>query len=243
MCETCEQALPALSRRRVMLGAGALFAASALPFARAHADQPASLTPPPNAIHPDEALKRLMQGNVRYAANMPKVKNFSAGRAARTKAQYPIAAILSCADSRVAPELAFDQGPGDVFVVRVAGNFVNDDGLASFEYAVRFLGVPLLMVLGHSNCGAVGAAIKVVKDNAELPGHLPELVDSIKPAVLAAQARNPNDLLSAATEENVLLNAQRLGQDVPILSEAVAAKKIAVVGGVYDLATGKISLI
>jgi carbonic anhydrase len=143
MCETCEQALPALSRRRVMLGAGALFAASALPFARAHADQPASLTPPPNAIHPDEALKRLMQGNVRYAANMPKVKNFSAGRAARTKAQYPIAAILSCADSRVAPELAFDQGPGDVFVVRVAGNFVNDDGLASFEYAVRFLGVPL----------------------------------------------------------------------------------------------------
>jgi carbonic anhydrase len=101
-----------------------------------------------------------------------------------------IAAILSCADSRVSPELLFDQGPGDLFVVRLAGNFVDDDGLASLEYAVKFLGAPLLMVLGHSNCGAVDAAIKVVKEGAELPGHLPELVDSIKPAVIAAQARH-----------------------------------------------------
>jgi carbonic anhydrase len=127
-------------------------------------------------------------------ANKPALRDFSAGRAERTKSQYPISAVLSCADSRVAPEFAFDQGPGDLFVVRLAGNFANDDGLASLEYAVKFLGVPLVMVLGHSNCGAIGAAIKVVDDNAELPGHLPGLVQSIKLAVLAAKAKSPRDL-------------------------------------------------
>jgi carbonic anhydrase len=114
-----------------------------------------------------------MEGNARYVAKKPAHRDFSAGRAARTRSQYPVAAILSCADSRVAPEFAFDQGPGDLFVVRLAGNFANDDGLASLEYAVKFLGVPLVMVLGHANCGAIGAAIKVVDDNAELPDICP----------------------------------------------------------------------
>ncbi len=184
-----------------------------------------------------------MKGNERYAANTSQRRDFSAGRAARATAQYPVAAILSCSDSRVAPELAFDQGPGDLFVVRLAGNFVSDDGLASLEYAVKFLGAPLLMVLGHANCGAVAAAIKVVKDRAELPGHLPELINSIKPAVIAAHGRHPSDLLAAAIEENVKLNVKRMQDDAPILSEALAAKKIAAVGGVYDLATGKVSLV
>jgi len=243
MCEMCLGSSASLSRRRVMLGAGALWAASTLPFARAWADQPLSATPPPNAISPDAALERLMQGNGRYAANMPNEKDFSAGRAERVGAQFPIAAILSCSDSRVAPELAFDQGPGDVFVVRVAGNFLNEDGLASMEYAIKFLGVPLLMVLGHSNCGAVSAAIKVVKDRAVLPGHLPELVKSIEPAVIAAHARYPSDLLAASIEENVRLNVHRLDEDRPIVSEALAAKKVAAVGGIYDIATGKVSLL
>jgi carbonic anhydrase len=152
-------------------------------------------------------------------------------------------AVLSCSDSRVTPELAFDQGPGDVFVIRVAGNFVNDDGLASFEYAVHFLGVPLLMVLGHSNCGAVGAAIKVVTEHAELPGHLPELVKAIEPAVIAAHGRHPSDLLAVAIEENVRLSVKHLIEDVPVISDALAAKKIAIAGGVYDTATGKVNLI
>jgi carbonic anhydrase len=244
MCEHCCRASRrTLSRRSVMAGGAALFAASALSFASARADQPVSSEPAPNAIPPAEALDRLMHGNVRYAANDPAEKDFSAGRAARVTAQYPIAAILSCSDSRVAPELAFDQGPGDVFVIRVAGNFVNPDGLASLEYAVHFLGVPLLMVLGHSNCGAVGAAIKVVTERAELPGHLPELVKAIEPAVIAAHGRHPGDLLAAAIEENVRLNVMRLIDDAPILSDALATKKIAVSGGVYDLATGKVSLI
>jgi carbonic anhydrase len=226
-----------------MTGGAALLAASALPFAFARADQPVSSGPAPNAIPPAEALDRLMHGNIRYVAGDPAEKDFSAGRAARVTAQYPIAAILSCSDSRVAPELAFDQGPGDVFVVRVAGNFVNPDGLASLEYAVHFLGVPLLMVLGHSNCGAVGAAIEVVTGRAELPGHLPELVKAIEPAVIAAHARHPGDLLAAAIEENVRLTVMRLIDDAPVLSDALATRKIAVSGGVYDLATGKVSLI
>jgi carbonic anhydrase len=226
-----------------MLGAGALFAASALPFVRARADQPVLKGPAPNAISPDAALERLMQGNGRYAANDPEEKDFSAGRAERVGAQYPIVAVLSCSDSRVAPELAFDQGPGDVFVVRVAGNFLNEDGLASMEYAIKILSVPLLMVLGHTNCGAVGAAVKFVTEHAELPGHLPDLVKSIEPAVIAAHARHPGDLLAAATEENVKLNVKRLYDDAPIVSEALATKKIAAVGGIYDLATGKINLL
>jgi len=108
---------------------------------------------------------------------------------------------------------------------------------------VQFLGAPLVMVLGHTNCGAVSAAIKVVKEGIELPGHLPELIKSIEPAVIAAHARHPSDLLAAAIEENVRINVKRLIDDAPILSDALAAKKIAVAGGVYDLATGKVGLI
>ena len=198
--------------------------------------------PRPNAIKPEAALKRLMQGNARYVINRPAYRDFNAGRAQRVSAQYPIAAILSCSDSRVAPEFAFDQGPGNLFVVRLAGNFANDDGLASFEYAVKYLGVPLIFVLGHSNCGAVSSTIKVVEDKAELPGHLPELVDAIKPAVEAAQAQSPKDLLAAATRENVALNVKRLKESPPLLADYVERGEVEVRGGVYDLATGKITL-
>ena len=103
--------------------------------------------------------------------------------------------------------------------------------------------MPLLMVLGHSNCGAVAAAVKVVKERAELPGHLPKLIKSIEPAVIAAHGRHPSDLLAAAIEEHVKINVKRMRDDEPILSEALAAKKIEAVGGIYDLATGKVNLI
>jgi carbonic anhydrase len=184
MCEMCGSTQHRFSRRGLMVGAGAALAASAFSSAPARAAEPAPKEGAPNAIAPDAAMQRLMPGNERYAANAPEQKDFSAGRAARVSAQFPIAAILSCSDSRVSPELAFDQGPGDLFVVRLAGNFLDDDGLASLEYAVKFLGVPLLMVLGHTNCGAVAAAVKVVTERAELPGHLPELMKSIEPAVI-----------------------------------------------------------
>jgi carbonic anhydrase len=225
-----------------MVGTGAIFAAGALGPTRVFAaGQPKEGDP--NAISPDAALQRLMQGNARYAANTPIERDFSAGRAARAAAQFPIAAILSCSDSRVVPDLVFDQSPGDLFVVRLAGNFLGDDGLASVEYAVKFLGAPLLLVLGHTNCGAVAAAVKVVMERAELPGHLPELLKSIEPAVIAAHGRHPSDLVAAAIEENVKLNVKRMYDDKPILSKALAAKKIAAVGGVYDIATGKVNLI
>ena len=126
--------------------------------------------------------------------------------------------MLSCSDARVGPEFLFDQGPGDLFVVRVAGNVLLDEGLASLEYAAQFLGAPLIFVLGHSNCGAVDAAIKVVKDNAALPGHLPALIDQIKPAVLAAQASQPANLLDAAIVENVRRTTQAIAAAQPLLA-------------------------
>jgi carbonic anhydrase len=239
MCKLCNESVPALSRRAAILGAGAALTVGTLPWRKAHAEETAK----PNAISPDEALQRIMQGNERYAANAPNERDFSAGRAARATAQYPIAAILSCSDSRVVPDLVFDQSPGDLFVVRLAGNFLDDDGLASLEYAVRFLNAPLLVVVGHTNCGAVDAAIKVVTEGIELPGHLPELIKAIKPAVVAAHARHPSDMLAAAIEENVKLIVSRMHDDKPSLSEALAAKKIAAVGGVYDIATGKVNLL
>ena len=233
MCKQCD--LTRFSRRGLLTAGLVAAAAAALPPLPAWA-QPAA----PNAISPDEALARLQQGNARNVANAPTNRDFAAGRAARALGQYPFASILSCADSRVAPELAFDQGPGELFVVRVAGNFINEDGLASLEYGAVVLGVPFIMVLGHSKCGAVDATIKVVKDGTTLPGHLPSLTNAIRPAVIAAQAKQPADLLAEATAENVRLNVKSLLVAKPILSELVAAGKLKVAGAVYDIATGKV---
>lgn len=190
----------------------------------------------------DRALELLMAGNARYASGDTRPRDFAADRAALAQGQAPIAVILGYADSRVAPELAFDQSRGQLFVLRVAGNTLNVDMLASMEYALEILGTPLIMVLGHSACGAVGAAIKVVEENAELPGHLPELVDPIKPAVEAVRGRG-GDLLANATRENVRLTAARVASAGPIVSDMVADGRVKVVGGVYDLATGKVELI
>ncbi len=224
-----------------MGAAATLLTASVLPLAAFAEEKP---TPPaPNAIPPEEALDRLMQGNARYVANTPNQRDFSAARAARAEAQFPIAAIVSCSDSRVVPELVFDQSPGDLFVVRLAGNVVNEDAYASLEYAVKYLGVPQILVLGHSNCGAVASAIKVVMQRIELPGHLPDLMKAIEPAVVAAHARHSSDFLAAAIEENVRLSKQRLKKDSPIITEALEAKTIGISGGVYDIATGKVTLL
>jgi len=238
MCQLCNDNSLHLSRRRMLRGGLALAAAATiLPAA------PAFAQAAPNAIAPELALARIMEGNGRYVSDTSAHKDYSAGRAARAQAQYPIAAIVSCADARVAPELVFDQGPGELFVTRVAGNFVNDDGLASLEYGVKFLGVPLLMVLGHSGCGAVSATIKVVQEGVVLPGHLPALVDALKPGIEAAIARKPADLVQEATIENVRHNVRRLQSAGPIVAPLVAAGKVKVVGGVYDIASGRVVLV
>jgi carbonic anhydrase len=246
MCELCGDAQhePQVSRRD-FLKAGALAALAPMGMGVAIAADPPvpGAPPPPNAIAPADALKRLMEGNARYADNTPNERDFSSGRAARVQGQYPIAAILSCADSRVAPELAFDQGPGDLFVVRVAGNIVNPDLLASLEYGVQFLGAPLIMVLGHTGCGAVDAAIKVLKTKAVLPGHLPELITAIKPAVIVAEKTQTGNLLDNAIAENVRRQVSRLKNSPPVVQKSYAAKKIDIVGAMYDLATGKVALV
>ena len=244
MCDICDNAQhePDVSRRH-FLRTGALATVAPWTIGRAFAAAPPGAAPPQNTIAPADALKRVTEGNARYVANTPNERDFSAGRAARAQAQYPIAAILSCADSRVAPELAFDQAPGDLFVVRVAGNVVTADLLASIEYGVQFLGVPLIMVLGHSSCGAVDAAIKVVKDKAVLPGHLPELITALKPAVMTAQKVKSGELLENATKENVKLQVARLKSSPPIVQKLYAGKKIDIVGGVYDIATGKVTMV
>lgn len=238
MCDNHRSNLP----RRTLLSAAAaasLAAGSLSRISHAQAETPAA----PNAIPPDEAMQRLMDGNARYAANAPKVRDFSARRAALAAAQYPIAGIVSCADSRVAPELIFDQAPGELFIVRVAGNFVSVDGLASLEYGVQFLGLPLIMVLGHSGCGAISATIKVLKENAALPGHLPDLVAAIKPSIDLVEKAKAPDPLAAAITQNVRYNTTRLHGAKPIIAEAAAAGRVKIVGGVYDIATGKVTLI
>jgi carbonic anhydrase len=193
-------------------------------------------------VTPADALARLKQGNKRYVDGVMKRHDFSAERDALAGGQNPFAGILSCADSRIAPEYAFDTGCGDLFVVRVAGNFANTDGIASFEYAVQFLGTPLLVVLGHQKCGAVDAAIKAVRDHAQLPGHLPALVKEIRPAVEDVLGK-PGDLLENAIRENVKLNVANLKNASPIISRAVQENKVAVAGGICDLTTGHVEWI
>ncbi|SDH87760.1 carbonic anhydrase [Paraburkholderia phenazinium] len=238
----CAPLLPSAARRQLLLAGAASLTLARFATGEADAAEPADANAP-NAIAPAEALTRLMDGNARYVANAPANKDYSAGRASRVTAQYPIAAIVGCADSRVSPELAFDQEPGNLFVVRVAGNFVNEDGLASLEYGVKFLQVPLIVVLGHTNCGAVSATVDAIQKGVVLPGHLPDLVRSIKPAVAIAQLHGDADLKASATVENVRLNANRLSVSKPIIGGYVKEGKVKVVGGIYDLATGKVNLL
>ncbi|MBV8214154.1 MAG: carbonic anhydrase [Verrucomicrobia bacterium] len=183
-----------------------------------------------------------MEGNHRYVHGNMKRHDFSADRAALAKGQNPFASILSCADSRIGPEYAFDAGRGDVFVCRIAGNFANPEMIASLEYSVAVLSSPLILVLGHQSCGAVDSTIKQIKNGASFPGHIPSLTEALTPAVQAVE-NQPGDLLTNAIKKNVVLTVQKLQAAEPILSEAVNQKKLKVVGGVYDLNTGKVELV
>jgi carbonic anhydrase len=236
----CDHPSHLLQSRRQFLGVGlGLLAIGALsPLFAFGADA----APAQNSMTPDAALRRLLDGNARYAANKLDAKDFSVGRAARAKAQYPIAAILSCADSRVAPELVFDQGPGDLFVVRVAGNYLSSDSRASLEYAVGVLNVPLLMVLGHTECGAIKATISEIKQPAPLPGHIWDIVDAVRPGIAKAVEAGGSNVLDNAIGANVDYNALRVATAQPVLSEAVQHARLHVVGAVYELATGKVQM-
>jgi carbonic anhydrase len=194
---------------------------------------------PQNVLSPDASLERLLQGNQRYIDGVSRRHDFKHEREALVGGQNPFASILSCADSRIAPEYAFDSGRGDLFVCRVAGNFANNDTIASMEYSVAVLGSPLILVLGHEACGAVDATIKSLKDGTTLPGHLPSLVTALAPAVNAV-SQQPGNLLDNATRKNVIDNIEKLKSATPILSAAIEQRKLRVVGGIYRLKDGRV---
>jgi carbonic anhydrase len=243
VCQYCLDAASlskVLARRSILK----LTAGAAAAFAISGPVRAANNAPPPkpeNVISPNEALARLVKGNIRYVHSLSRRVDFSHERVALTSEQNPFAAILSCADSRIAPEFCFDVARGDVFVCRVAGNLASDEIIASMEYAVSVLYVPLIMVLGHESCGAVDAAIKAIKSDTALPGHLPSLVAAIRPAVEAVKDQ-PGDALVNATLRNVLRNADKLRTSNPIIKPLVDDNKVKVVGGIYKLASGKVEL-
>ena len=175
MCYRCTT--PARTSRRAFLTVAGAAAVALGTTSSVFAQKPPPK--PQNVVDPDEALKLLVSGNRRYVDGTSKPHDFKSERDALTRGQNPYAGILSCANSRIGPEYAFDAGRGDLFVCRVAGNFANDNSVASFEYAIAILNVPLLMVLGHRACGAVDATIKSIKDGTTLPGHLPSLVAAL----------------------------------------------------------------
>jgi carbonic anhydrase len=193
-------------------------------------------------LTPDQALATLMEGNQRFVARKRLNPHQDIARITEVAVgQEPFAAILSCADSRVVPEIAFDQGMGDLFVVRVAGNVARTDEIASEEYAIALLKTPLLMVLGHERCGAVTAALKGLSAGGEWPGDIASLVLAIEPAVKAS-AGEEGDRLTNAVKANVRLQVDRLlGSSV--IAAAVQEGQLKVVGAYYDLDTGVISLV
>jgi len=233
------------------------------PIARAadptHPDEP--------IVPPAEAIARLKDGNARFTsgneqhphessddrAYMAKNSYENGGmiflgmtaeqaakrRAELIKSQHPIASIVSCSDSRVPPETIFDEGLGDLFVVRVAGNVINDEGLGSIEYSIDHLGVRLVLVLGHQSCGAVKAAKETIAAKGKAPGHIQSLVTAIKPAVQATV----NGDLDATIKANVKHVVDTLRSSTPVLKGKVDSGEIKVIGGYYNLDTGAVTFL
>jgi len=198
----------------------------------AHPEQP--------AVAHAEAIAKLKEGNGRYASGkLQHPGQTTERRAELTKDQHPFAVIVSCSDSRVPPEIVFDQGLGDLFVVRVAGNVIDDHGLGSIEYAVDHLGARLIVVLGHQSCGAVKAAKETIAAKSKAPGHIQSLVTAIQPAVEATAKSD----LGATVEANVKNVVQALRTSTPILKPKVDSGEVQVIGGYYSLDTGAVTFL
>ncbi|MDD0977573.1 carbonic anhydrase [Pseudomonas fontis] len=235
-----------LSRRMFMCGTGVAAAALAVGgMLTSNLAVGAEVKVPPkpeNILSPDQALKRLMEGNARYASGVMRRHDFASEQEQLIDGQNPYAAVLSCADSRVAPEYAFDTARGDLFVARVAGNLVNDDMLGSLEYAVAVLKVPMILVLGHDKCGAVGAAVDIATKGAVFPGKIQSLAAAMLPAVNKVKGSAVN-LLDAAIVQNVRDGMSHLREQSAIIEHAEKTAKLKIVGGVYRLATGRVELL
>ena len=190
-------------------------------------------------LSPDQALTRLMEGNRRYTMSHLEHPDQTARRRKElVSGQHPFACILACSDSRVSPEIVFDEGLGDLFVIRVAGNIVDDAVTGSIEYAVEHLATPLALVLGHEKCGAVQATI----GGGEPKTHIQSLADAIMPAVSEAR-KQPGDLVANAVAANVRLVVRQLRASQPILAKAIASGRVRIEGGVYDLETGSVKIL
>jgi len=223
---------------RAALAAGAIGSVLAGPSAR-----PSHAAPGP-ARNPADVLRALEEGNKRFVSGQAAApRRQPSDFAAVAEGQSPAAVIMGCADSRVPPELVFDQGVGDLFVVRVAGNVVSGAGAivkGSIEYAVAELNVPLIVVLGHTGCGAIKAALKHIESSDKLPGAIRELVDILRPVVARVKGE-PGDPLENAIRANVGNGVQRLKGLAPILAPAVKKGTLQVVGAVYDLRSGAVT--
>ena len=206
-------------------------------IADAHA--PAASSDGPTA---KQAYRQLLEGHARYVNGVRTLPHQDEGRRCETTSggQHPIAAVLSCADSRVPPEMLFDQGIGDLFVIRVAGNVAAADEIGTLEYGIEHLNIPLIVVLGHSKCGAVTAVV----NDAHTEGNLAELLKPIVPAAERAKHDHPDyrgtPLVNAAIEQNVRQAMSDLTSRSPVLAKAVAAKRLEIAGGVYDIHSGRI---
>ena len=191
-----------------------------------------------NDMTPDAALKKLMDGNKRFVDRKRQNPNQDLVRLAEVaKSQKPFAAVLGCADSRFPSEMIFDQGLGDLFVCRVAGNVATPEEIGSLEFGTLVLGAKVLVVVGHKRCGAVDATIK----GAQVPGQIGSLLDAIKPAVESSKDQG-GDRLENASKANVVLQAQRLKAS-PVISKLIEENKLKVVGGYYDLDTGAVNIL
>jgi carbonic anhydrase len=203
---------------------------------------PAAASSAGAGVSADEALRTLKAGNARYVEGKPQHPRQDRARRALTagQGQHPLAAILACSDSRVPAEIIFDQGIGDLFVVRVAGNVAATDEVGSIEYAVEHLATPVVMVLGHSQCGAVTAVV----EDAKLPPNINTLVEPIRPAVDKAREANPQAakeaLLQAAITSNVWQAAEDMLRLSPLIREKVREGKVQMVGALYDIDSGQV---
>ena len=190
-------------------------------------------------LNSDQALIKLKEGNTRFVAGYTiHPRQDAEQRKKLVGGQEPFAIILGCSDSRIPPELIFDQGLGDIFIIRVAGNILDDVVLGSIEYAAAHLDVPLIMVLGHSWCGAVTAAV----EGGDVPGHLVSLVEGINPAVVAVKGKEGDPVVNAI-RANVEIMVDGLKNSEPILAKLVGEGKLDVVGAVYDQGSGRVDVV
>lgn len=235
--------------RRTLLGMG-VAATAAGTLAAAGSGTAAAAPTPPGApaktnLTPAQALGRLLEGNRRFVSDQDNRSDISTKRRLEiARGQGPFAALVGCADSRVGPEHLFGVGLGELFIVRTAGNYVDDAGYGSLAYSVAALGVPLIVVLGHERCGAVDAATKLVTANEQLPPSLTRMVQPILPAVVDARATLPGggDLVDHAIHQNVRHVVKTLRQSTdPLLADPLRSGKLMVVGAYYDLDTGQVN--